>query len=170
MLTPDDIQQFTKALGALDLTIREHTVALKEHTAALTASAPVGGGVGGSAPAARSYLSPTPKTAATKFTGAWAEFEIPFGKQAGRTLGSLPSSSLTWWIESYQPKDYNGNPPRSSDLAFRAALDAAKAGGGVSALAPSVTKPSDLPLEKEQNLVNKNGTSSAPVAAEDVPF
>lgn len=165
MLTPEDLQQILKALGALDLTIREHTVALKEHTAALTASAP--------APRSSSSSSPAQQPAATKFTGSWAEFVIPFGKQAGRTLGSLHANSLTWWIDNYQPKGYNGAPPKPSDLAFRAALDAANADGGVfanKAPAPTGNKPGDLPLEQEQNLVNKNGASAAPKADEDVPF
>jgi hypothetical protein len=170
MLTPDDIQQINEALGTLDLTIREHTVALREHTAALVASRtsapapqahqPRGDDGGGTA-----YAPPARQT----FTGAWQEFTIPFGKQAGRTLGSLPSGSLTWWIENYQPKPYNGNPPRPSDLAFRAALDAAKDAVGASAKAPAPAnnRPGDLPLEKQNNLVHRDGT---PAADEDVPF
>ena len=169
MLTPDDIAQFTKALGTLDLTIREHTTALREHTAALIAAKPVASASNGPA-----YERRTPSGApapAAKFSGAWQEFAIPFGKQAGRTLGSLPSGSLTWWIENYKADGYNGNPPRPSDLAFRAALDAAKAdGGNAKAPATATNRPGDLPLEQEQNLVKRDGTRAAPMADEDVPF
>jgi hypothetical protein len=169
MLTPDDIAQITKCVGALDLSIRELTVALKEHTAALQAAAP-SAPTSGPTPAYERRTPPGTPAPARKFEGDWREFVIPFGKQAGRTLGSLPTGSLTWWIENYQPKPYNGSPPRPSDLAFRAALDAAKADGGASATkAQAATRSGDLPLEQEQNLINRDGTPAASVD-ENVPF
>lgn len=54
---------------------------------------------------------------------SWRDFVIPFGKQKGQTLGSLPPNSLKWWRENYQPKPYNGKIS-AKDKAFRDALDA----------------------------------------------
>lgn len=166
MLTPDDIAQFTKAIGALDLSIREATVAMREHTAALVASTAAGGKAPAStsAPAPRSPSSAPP---ARTFTGDWRTFLIPFGRQEGQALGSIPGGSLRWWIENYQPKEFNGRPPRDSDLALRAALDAAKADGAGEKKAPAPQRENDLPLEKQNNLVNRDGS---PAADEDVPF
>lgn len=69
------------------------------------------------APAPRPQISAAPATA-----GSWRDVVIPFGKQQGKTLGSLPSKSLQWWQENYQPKPYKG-AISAKDAAFRAALD-----------------------------------------------
>jgi len=63
--------------------------------------------------------APAPAQAAS---GDWRDVVIPFGKQAGKTLGSLPAKSLQWWQENYQPKPYKG-AISAKDQAFRAALD-----------------------------------------------
>ena len=160
MLTPDDIAQITKALAALDLTLREHAIALREHAQALKTHATP-------RPPAPAHAPERQAAPAQKNTGDWRDFAIPFGKQAGRTLGSLPSGSLAWWIENYQPKGYNGSPPRASDLAFRAALDAAKAAPTGEDRAPAPPRQNDLPLEKQNNLVHPDGT---PAGDDDVPF
>jgi hypothetical protein len=55
--------------------------------------------------------------------GTWKTVVIPFGKQQGKTLGSLEARSLKWWQENYQPKPYKGNISEK-DKAFRDALDA----------------------------------------------
>lgn len=179
MISPEDIEKitltigsFTKVVGALELTVRELTGQLKDTTAALEAaraSAPQlrgddGGGTAYSNERRTPSDAPPPRQT---FTGAWQEFTIPFGKQAGRTLGSLPSGSLRWWIENYQPKPYNGNPPRPSDYAFRAALDAAKADNAGEPRPAAPQRQNDLPLEEQNNLVNRDGTSAGD---EDVPF
>lgn len=163
MLTPDDIAQITKALGALDLTIREATLALREHTEAMKA-APAPRPASPDYEARRPPGTPAP---AQKFEGDWRAFAIPFGRQQGQKLGDIPGGSLRWWIENYQPKDYNGNPPRQSDLAFRAALDAAKAAPAGESRPAASKRQNDLPLEKQNNLVNPDGT---PAGDEHVPF
>lgn len=56
-------------------------------------------------------------------SGNWQSVLIPFGKQAGKSLGSLPKASLKWWQDNYQPKPYNGKIS-AKDKAFRDALDA----------------------------------------------
>lgn len=66
---------------------------------------------------------PKPKKQETRFekpktvdkTGDWGDFEVPFGKNKGKPLGSLPEQSLQWYIDNIDDK----NPK------FRAALDAA---------------------------------------------
>jgi len=70
-----------------------------------------------SAPAPQRFAAP-----AQAATGDWRDVLIPFGKQAGKSLGSLPSKSLQWWQENYQPKPYKG-AISAKDQAFRTALD-----------------------------------------------
>lgn len=72
----------------------------------------------------RDAILARPASGGKSFTG-WRAFAIPFGKQQGKLLGELPSGSLAWWIENYQPKPYRGSISEK-DAAFRAALDAAK--------------------------------------------
>lgn len=69
-------------------------------------------------------------------TGNWREFVIPFGKQAGQTLGQIPESSLAWWVSNYKVEvEYNGRAKKPETIAkdkrFREALDAAKAEMGI---------------------------------------
>lgn len=75
--------------------------------------------------------SPTPATAPAVTpvadAGDWRSVVIPFGKQQGKTLGSLPAASLKWWQDNYQPKPYKDRIS-DKDKAFRAALDASMAG------------------------------------------
>ena len=70
---------------------------------------------------------PKPKKQETRFekpktvdkTGDWGDFEVPFGKNKGKPLSSLPEQSLQWYIDNID----NKNPQ------FRAALDAASSEG-----------------------------------------
>lgn len=58
---------------------------------------------------------------------SWKSVVIPFGKQQGKTLGSLPAPSLKWWQENYQPKPYKGSISEK-DQTFRDALDQSMGG------------------------------------------
>lgn len=73
--------------------------------------------------------------------GDWKSVVIPFGKQQGKTLGSLPAPSLKWWQENYQPKPYKG-AISDKDKAFRDALDASQ-GKTSTAAHESQEEPSD---------------------------
>jgi hypothetical protein len=54
----------------------------------------------------------------------WTTVKIHFGKQKGVELAKLESKSLDWWINEWQPKEYNGKYDQA-DLNLRAALDVA---------------------------------------------
>jgi hypothetical protein len=69
----------------------------------------------------------TPTVTPPADAGDWRSVVIPFGKQQGKTLGSLPAASLKWWQDNYQPKPYKDRIS-DKDKAFRAALDASMAG------------------------------------------
>jgi hypothetical protein len=97
---------------------------------------------------AQSYDEPAPRQAAPRQAapvvsapagdGDWRSVLIPFGKQQGKSLGSLPAASLKWWQDNYQPKPYKGSiSPK--DKAFRDALDASL---GVTS-APAIETPDD---------------------------
>jgi hypothetical protein len=66
---------------------------------------------------------------------AWKAFAIPYGPDKGKTLGMLSKSNpkkLWGWWANYVPKPWTGKdgvprPPSASDIALRAALDAAGA-------------------------------------------
>lgn len=85
----------------------------------------ISGGVAPSAnyerPSAPAPQRPAPAPAQAS-AGGWRDVVIPFGKQQGKTLGSLPSKSLQWWQENYQPKPYKG-AISAKDQAFRDALN-----------------------------------------------
>lgn len=66
--------------------------------------------------------APRPAPAPVESDGTWRTVVIPFGKQAGQTLGQLNPASLKWWRENYQPKPYKGKIS-DKDKAFRDALD-----------------------------------------------
>jgi hypothetical protein len=70
--------------------------------------------------------------------GDWKSVIIPFGKQQGKSLGSLPAASLKWWQDNYQPKPYKG-AISAKDKAFRDALDQSL---GVTS-APAIEAPDD---------------------------
>ena len=72
-------------------------------------------------------------------TGDWRSTIIPFGKQQGKSLGSLPAASLKWWQDNYQPKPYKDRIS-DKDKAFRAALDASM---GSKAFTLTQEEPSD---------------------------
>jgi hypothetical protein len=38
----------------------------------------------------------------------WREVPIHFGEKEGTPLGQLPSKSLAWWIDNWEPKPYKG--------------------------------------------------------------
>ena len=80
--------------------------------------------------------SVTPSTDA----GDWRSVIIPFGKQQGKSLGSLPAASLKWWQDNYQPKPYKDRGISPKDKAFRDALDASM---GAKASEPEQEEPSD---------------------------
>jgi hypothetical protein len=71
--------------------------------------------------------APAPAATPAADTGDWRSVIIPFGKQQGKSLGSLPAASLKWWQDNYQPKPYKDRIS-DKDKAFRAALDASMAG------------------------------------------
>lgn len=54
----------------------------------------------------------------------WTTVKIHFGKQKGVELAKLESKSLEWWINEWQPKEYNGKYD-PANLNLRAALDVA---------------------------------------------
>lgn len=93
------------------------------------------------------YEEPTPRQAAPVVSapagdGDWRSVLIPFGKQQGKSLGSLPSASLKWWQDNYQPKPYKGSiSPK--DKAFRDALDASL---GVTSAPAFETPDDDVPF------------------------
>ena len=71
-------------------------------------------------------------------SGNWQSVLIPFGKQQGKSLGSLPAASLKWWQDNYQPKPFKG-AISAKDKAFRDALDQSL---GVTS-APAIETPDD---------------------------
>lgn len=81
---------------------------------------------------------PAPVVSAPAGDGDWRSVLIPFGKQQGKSLGSLPAASLKWWQDNYQPKPYKGQIS-AKDKAFRDALDASL---GVTS-APAIETPDD---------------------------
>lgn len=54
----------------------------------------------------------------------WEDVEIHFGKNKGIKIGELDNRSLSWYVDEWQPKPYNGKI-MDKDLALRAALDEA---------------------------------------------
>lgn len=73
----------------------------------------------------------------------WKSVVIPFGKMAGKTLGSLPENSLKWWQDNYQPKPYRG-AISDKDRTFREALDASMGGSTQPTAQPEDTE--DVPF------------------------
>jgi hypothetical protein len=126
-MTSEQTEQITKAISSLDLTIRELVAALKASPLG-TASAPQ-----------QTYQRAADFAPMDSFNGNWREHTMHFGKNAGIPLGKLAAKALAWYIQEYQPKPYNGRPPRESDLALRAALDAAakETGGNMAPLQPA---------------------------------
>lgn len=82
----------------------------------------------------------TPNVVPAADAGDWRSVVIPFGKQQGKTLGSLPAASLKWWQDNYQPKPYKDRGISPKDQAFRAALDASM---GAKTSEPEQEEPSD---------------------------
>jgi hypothetical protein len=83
-----------------------------------------------------------PVASAPAGDGDWRSVLIPFGKQQGKSLGSLPAASLKWWQDNYQPKPYKGSiSPK--DKAFRDALDASL---GVTSAPATETPDDDVPF------------------------
>lgn len=70
----------------------------------------------------------TPRNA-PETSSDWRSFPMPkFTKKTG-TLGSIAEDDLRYWMDKYVPKPWPNpdSPIKPDDLAFRAALDAAKA-------------------------------------------
>lgn len=91
------------------------------------------------APTQTSRPAPAPVVTPSADAGDWRSVVIPFGKQQGKTLGSLPAASLKWWQDNYQPKPYKDRIS-DKDKAFRAALDASM---GAKTSEPQQEEPSD---------------------------
>lgn len=101
---------------------------------------------------AQPYDEPAPRQAAPRQAapvvsaptggGDWRSVLIPFGKQQGKSLGSLPAASLKWWQDNYQPKPYKGQIS-AKDKAFRDALDASL---GVTSAPATETPDDDVPF------------------------
>ena len=106
-------------------------------------------------------------TAPAASSGPWKEFVVPFGKNKGTKLGALPGNSLGWYIKEYQPKGFGNRGPSPSDLAFRAALDAAQAEmrGHAVETAQKVTQQ----LEQTE-APGAYSTQEGSLESEDVPF
>lgn len=93
-----------------------------------------------SKPAPRRVEAVAPTVTPSADAGDWRSVVIPFGKQQGKTLGSLPAASLKWWQDNYQPKPYKDRGISPKDQAFRAALDASM---GAKTSEPEQEEPSD---------------------------
>ncbi len=65
-----------------------------------------------------------PEGKAPEAAGGWKEVAIHFGKNKGIKLGALEDNSLNWYIENFEPKEYNGKF-QQNDLDLRAALNQA---------------------------------------------
>ncbi len=98
------------------------------------------------APAPRAAAPQRPAPApAQAASGNWRDVVIPFGKQQGKTLGSLPSKSLQWWQENYQPKPYKG-AISAKDQAFRDALNQSMGDSPMSLSAEQPETSDDVPF------------------------
>jgi hypothetical protein len=67
-----------------------------------------------------------PATAAAANNGDWRTVRIHFGKHKSTALGEMNESLLQWYIEHWEPKEWNGRISEE-DKSLRAALDAAAA-------------------------------------------
>lgn len=78
----------------------------------------------------------------SKIEGDWRNAVLPFGKNKGQPLGSLPENSLEWYAEKWQPKPYGDKGISDADIALRAALDEyLKAKSGPGSVSPSDEAP-----------------------------
>jgi hypothetical protein len=97
----------------------------------------------------------------------WAKFD------GGIQFGDLSGKALAFWL-GYQPKGYQGAPPKAEDVALRKLLDQAQADVSSGAWVPpqytnkpkepSKAKPKPAPPTEAQQ-ANQGGEST-----EDVPF
>ena len=55
----------------------------------------------------------------------WKQAIIHFGKSKGKSLGSLTSNSLRWWVKEWQPQPFKGKM-NAIDIALRVELDKAQ--------------------------------------------
>ena len=55
----------------------------------------------------------------------WKQAIIHFGKSKGKSLGSLTSNSLRWWVKEWQPQPFKGKL-NAIDIALRVELDKAQ--------------------------------------------
>ncbi len=58
--------------------------------------------------------------------GDWRNVRVHFGKHKGTSLGEMHEGLLAWYIQHWEPKEWNGRIS-DEDKALRAALDAANA-------------------------------------------
>jgi hypothetical protein len=65
-------------------------------------------------------------TAALESFGDWRNVRVHFGKHKGTALGKMQEGLLAWYIEHWEPKEWNGRIS-DEDKTLRAALDAAAA-------------------------------------------
>ena len=73
--------------------------------------------------------------------------------------------SLAWWADNYVPKPFKGRPPSQADMAFRAALDGAKAWLAKAGPAPAQATRRPEPTERQMANLPPEGTPE-----EDTPY
>lgn len=57
----------------------------------------------------------------------WRGITVPFGKDKGKKFGDLPPGNLTWWLQTWEPKEWPEGSGKFSekDVALQAALSEA---------------------------------------------
>jgi hypothetical protein len=104
-------------------------------------------------PAAAPITVPRDADAGDKYW--WKAVVVPpfIKKHAGKTLGDLPVTDITWWAKNYEPRPYKGEI-QQKDVDFKEALMAGAA---------AYTFPDDTKAEASR-------TAAAAQDSEDVPF
>lgn len=104
------------------------------------------------------------------FTG-WKAARVPSWTKFDRGVqfGDLSGKSLDYWINTWQPNGYQGNPPKPEDLALRKLLDEAKAEVDSGAYVPPkyTNKPKE-PRSDSAPRAGGGGRRPAPAPQDDV--
>lgn len=112
------------------------------------------------------------------FTG-WKAARVPSWTKFDRGVqfGDLSGKSLDYWLNSWQPNGYNGNPPKPEDLALRQLLDEGKAEVDSGAYVPPkyTNKPKEPKSDRPAPRSGGSGGRPAPAPQdesndEDMPF
>jgi hypothetical protein len=112
------------------------------------------------------------------FTG-WKAARVPSWTKFDRGVqfGDLSGKSLDYWINTWQPNGYQGNPPKPEDVALRKLLDEAKAEVDSGAYVPPkyTNKPkepkADRPAPRRETPVDQGqGGGQNDNGDSDVPF